>query len=385
MPFINGVPAPDARHGGRAGGAGGRLAADRRPPARQAAAAARASSSSGGSSRAGSGGRRCRFRSRRRPTASRCGSRPRRSATTPARIGRLVPGTRVVAEGPFGVFTDASRTREKVLLVAGGIGITPMRALIEEMEGDIVVLYRVVSEDDLVFWDELDAARRRARVPLHYVVGDHTTPEGPRAALAGPPAGNSCPMWSSARYTCVVPCHSSTCSRASSIVQASRDATFTSSDSRSEKGENGCPERRRPPSPRSGCWLFRRSARGRPCTPPKRDAEEEGRRHGDRHRAAVAVQASGATAPGRGSRSRRRPRPSARRRRSRSRSSTSTSRSKSDYTFKTEYINDSGAAAARRGRARRSRPPRSRTSPARPTPRLVHEVAPRPRSLLAKK
>ena len=93
-------------------------------------------------------------------------------------MGGLAVGTRVVAEGPFGVFTDASRSREKVLLVAGGIGITPIRALIEEMEGDIVVLYRVVSEQDLVFTTELERLREQRGLIIHRVVGDHTTPEG---------------------------------------------------------------------------------------------------------------------------------------------------------------------------------------------------------------
>lgn len=91
---------------------------------------------------------------------------------------QLSPGTKVVAEGPFGVFTDASRTREKVLLVAGGIGITPVRALLEEMEGDIVVLYRVVADADLVFSNELEHLAATRQITLHYVIGDHQTPEG---------------------------------------------------------------------------------------------------------------------------------------------------------------------------------------------------------------
>ena len=45
------------------------------------------------------------------------------------RIRRLRPGTRVIATGPFGALTAARRTRAKVLLIAGGVGITPMRAL----------------------------------------------------------------------------------------------------------------------------------------------------------------------------------------------------------------------------------------------------------------
>ena len=71
-------------------------------------------------------------------------------------------------------------------------------------------------------------------------------------------------MWSNARYTCVVPLRSSTCSRASFAVQASRDDTCTSSASRSEERRDGCPGRRSPRSPRSGSWPIRRSARGAP-------------------------------------------------------------------------------------------------------------------------
>lgn len=91
-----------------------------------------------------------------------------------ARIGGVRPGTRVLAEGPFGVFTEsARRRRDKVLLIAGGIGITPVRALAERMRGDVVVLYRVLSDDDLVFRRELDELVRRGQLVVHYVVGDH--------------------------------------------------------------------------------------------------------------------------------------------------------------------------------------------------------------------
>ena len=90
----------------------------------------------------------------------------------------LQPGTRVVAEGPFGDFTEAARRHDKVLLVAGGIGITPVRALLERMEGDIVAIYRVIHANDIVFADELAELERLRGVKVHYVVGDHATPEG---------------------------------------------------------------------------------------------------------------------------------------------------------------------------------------------------------------
>ena len=97
-----------------------------------------------------------------------------------ARIGEIPVGTRVVAEGPFGVFTEASRRLEQVLLIAGGIGITPVRALMQQMRGNVVVLYRVVNDDDIVFRSELDELARASGADLHYVVGDHSTDEGRR-------------------------------------------------------------------------------------------------------------------------------------------------------------------------------------------------------------
>jgi len=81
----------------------------------------------------------------------------------------LRPGTRVVAEGPYGALTGAARRRRKVLLIAGGVGITPLRALLESLPaapGDLTLIYRVSSLRDAVFRRELEeiAARRKARV-----------------------------------------------------------------------------------------------------------------------------------------------------------------------------------------------------------------------------
>jgi predicted ferric reductase len=94
-----------------------------------------------------------------------------------SRIGEIPVGTRVLAEGPFGVFTADSSRSSKTLLIAGGIGITPVRALVERMDGDVVVLYRVVSSDDLVFAGELDRIASSSGVRIEYVVGDHRSPE----------------------------------------------------------------------------------------------------------------------------------------------------------------------------------------------------------------
>jgi predicted ferric reductase len=100
-----------------------------------------------------------------------------------ARLPGLRPGTRVLVEGPLGTFTDDVRHSEKALLVAGGIGITPVRALLETMRGDVVVVYRALAEDDLVLRDELDAIALTRDALVHYVVGDH---RGNGAGLLSP-------------------------------------------------------------------------------------------------------------------------------------------------------------------------------------------------------
>ena len=95
-----------------------------------------------------------------------------------ARLATLPVGTRVIAEGPFGVFTDTTRRCEKALLIGGGIGITPVRALMESGSSDVAVVYRSISPQDVLFRPELDELARSRGIALHYVVGDHAAPEG---------------------------------------------------------------------------------------------------------------------------------------------------------------------------------------------------------------
>jgi predicted ferric reductase len=89
-------------------------------------------------------------------------------------LQRLRPGTRVFAEGPYGTFTGARRTKARVLLIAGGIGITPLRAMLEELpapKGALTLLYRASSWGDLVFREELDTLMRLRGATIHYLVG----------------------------------------------------------------------------------------------------------------------------------------------------------------------------------------------------------------------
>ncbi|MFC3574684.1 ferredoxin reductase family protein [Streptomyces yaanensis] len=88
-----------------------------------------------------------------------------------AALRHLKPGTRVFAEGPYGAFTTLHRTRPDALLIAGGVGITPIRALLEELHGHAVLIYRVATDRDAVLHDELRELAHAKGAELYLVTG----------------------------------------------------------------------------------------------------------------------------------------------------------------------------------------------------------------------
>jgi predicted ferric reductase len=94
----------------------------------------------------------------------------------------LRPGTRVLIEGPYGAFTTERRERRRVVLVAAGIGITPVRALAEELvtgsghePGDVTLVYRADSTDHLALAAELRQLAAQSGLVLHLLVGPPVT------------------------------------------------------------------------------------------------------------------------------------------------------------------------------------------------------------------
>jgi len=102
-------------------------------------------------------------------------------------LQRLPKGTRVVAEGPYGALTADRCTRPRVLLVAGGIGITPLRAVLEPLArqaDDVVLVYRASTSDEFLFADELSQLARHNGVAIHYLHGEDRREQLSRATLA---------------------------------------------------------------------------------------------------------------------------------------------------------------------------------------------------------
>jgi predicted ferric reductase len=102
-----------------------------------------------------------------------------------SRLANMQPGTPIWAAGPFGVFTAQRRTRRLALLIAGGSGIAPIRALLEDMPPDTIVIYRASRPDELVFRGELEELAERRDAWVRYIVGSRNDP-GPRRLFTPP-------------------------------------------------------------------------------------------------------------------------------------------------------------------------------------------------------
>jgi predicted ferric reductase len=88
-------------------------------------------------------------------------------------ILRLPPGTRVAIEGPYGAFTRHARTSDRVALIGAGVGITPLRALLEDLPGriQVVVIVRASAVEDLVLREEVATLVARRGGQLHEIIG----------------------------------------------------------------------------------------------------------------------------------------------------------------------------------------------------------------------
>lgn len=86
-----------------------------------------------------------------------------------AAVASLRPGTRVQVEGPFGRFTADRASTHQVLLVGGGAGIGPVRALAEDLVirgHDVVVVHRAHTADGLALAGEFTPSPRLRYLPV---------------------------------------------------------------------------------------------------------------------------------------------------------------------------------------------------------------------------
>jgi len=105
-----------------------------------------------------------------------------------AQVGGLID-----VEGPLGQFTFPEEPRhQRVLFVAGGTGIAPVRAMLDHaLRRDhaplISLLYSARRSDEFAFIDEMRTYARRGLLELHQTVtrDDNTGWEGARGRISG--------------------------------------------------------------------------------------------------------------------------------------------------------------------------------------------------------
>ena len=76
-------------------------------------------------------------------------------------LSQVKSGTPVIMDGPYGRFTASATNNKKVLLIAGGIGVTPFPPMIKIMaqeDRDIILLYSVRTEADIALRQEIEAS-----------------------------------------------------------------------------------------------------------------------------------------------------------------------------------------------------------------------------------
>jgi predicted ferric reductase len=102
------------------------------------------------------------------------------------RMATLAPGTRVVLEGPYGAFTADVVRGDRAVLLAGGIGLTPLRAILDELPSDVrtTLLVRARAWEDIAFQGELAAIAQMRGIDIRYLVGRRGSPEMPVDPLA---------------------------------------------------------------------------------------------------------------------------------------------------------------------------------------------------------
>ncbi|MEK7504216.1 MAG: ferric reductase-like transmembrane domain-containing protein, partial [Patescibacteria group bacterium] len=77
-------------------------------------------------------------------------------------------GTPVILDGPYGEFTAEKSKSNKILLIAGGVGVTPLRVLVEQFvnqKKDVVMVYATRNKNEILFQKEM------LKYNVKYIVG----------------------------------------------------------------------------------------------------------------------------------------------------------------------------------------------------------------------
>lgn len=102
-----------------------------------------------------------------------------------SKIPEIKKGTAVYIDGPYGVFTPKPKPNIKYLFIAGGVGITPIRAMIERVaeEHELTLLYANKKTPDIIFKKELEEMKAKYGFSLHHILSDQPDYEGEKGRI----------------------------------------------------------------------------------------------------------------------------------------------------------------------------------------------------------
>ncbi len=106
----------------------------------------------------------------------------RKAGVLTGTLHAMQAGAELGLRGPFGTFFDCEAMRNKdLLLISGGCGLAPMRALIQYVEdhrqeyGRVTILYGAKSPQDRLYKDELEMWEQSATLDCHVTVDGVTS------------------------------------------------------------------------------------------------------------------------------------------------------------------------------------------------------------------
>ena len=92
-------------------------------------------------------------------------------------VPNIKPGEKMWVDGPYGVLSADREQGMGFVLIAGGVGITPLYSMCQTLaaRGDVrpvLLFYGARNQDDLIFREELDALQAQMNLKVVYILNE---------------------------------------------------------------------------------------------------------------------------------------------------------------------------------------------------------------------
>ena len=94
------------------------------------------------------------------------------------KLQSIQEGTKVSIQGPYGIFSEAARTQRRIAFITSGIGVTPIRALLEDTEffkGEATLVIRKPLNQPIYLYEEIMQIAEEKNIKVFVVEGPRST------------------------------------------------------------------------------------------------------------------------------------------------------------------------------------------------------------------